>query len=127
MQKLNRAAEFAQAHPVHARGGLFDRRRCFLANGNHSHFDAAASRTFQNEKRKIAITGNQSPALGLVRPRTLKPLRNCVRWHSYLVRPRSAVDSINRIRVWTSSDAERVPRICSRAWVVLSLERRSRR
>ena len=52
---------------MHARGGLFDRGRCFFANGDHGHLDAPAARTFQDEERKIAVASDEAPALRILR------------------------------------------------------------
>ena len=117
--KFNRAAQFAEAHPVEPLGGALECRRSFFANGDHGHFDAAAARAFEHEKRKITVSGDQAP-IPLLRCLARRPRS------SYFVKPRSA-DSINRIRVKTSSESERVPRIFSTACVVLSFERSSRR
>src|SRR4029077_16945750 len=99
-------------------GDALERRRSFLTDGDHGHINAAAARAFQHKKREIAVSGNQPPVRG-------SSIRRSGHDSSYFVTPRSA-DSINRMSVKTSSEPERVPRIFSSAWAVLSLERSSR-
>ena len=61
MQQFDPAAELAQADPVETLGRALQRRRSLFTNGDHGHFDAPAARTFQDEKRKIAVAGDQAP------------------------------------------------------------------
>ena len=64
---IARLAELAKADPVKTRGAMLELRRSFFANRDHGHLDATAARTFQDEKRKIAVTGYEAPALRILR------------------------------------------------------------
>ncbi len=120
VQQIDPASQLPKADPVKSFRRLLQRRRGFFANRDHRHLDAAAARSLQHEKRKIAVARDQPPGLRRI-------VNGGGHSASYFVKPRSPEDSMKRIRSWTSSESARVPRIFSMACDVLSFERSRKR
>src|SRR5258708_20450345 len=92
---------------------FFEVGRRFFPNGDHSHFDSLIARRLQNKKRKLSVSGNQTPSGGSVRDGGIT--RGCRGIH--LWRPRSA-DSINSTSSRTSCEPFSCPLLLSSTSVV---------
>jgi len=60
LERLDELSELAELQPVNGAGHSFNIGGRLLLDRGNNHFDALASRCFQDKKRKASVTGNQS-------------------------------------------------------------------